>query len=134
MRLKKEDYNAAVGYLKRYNYNCINIINIRTDLMSIGSPRMDGLPKAPYIISDEVFNTVIKMEEDKELQKCIKEYKVVRQAYEMVSEDAKKIFDELYVKNKSKWDIISEGISERTFGRRKKELIYAVDSEIKKLA
>lgn len=134
MRISKEDYNTAVGCLKRYNYNCINILNIRSDIMTIGSPIINGMPKAPYSISDSVYNTVVKLQEDENLQKCLREYKAVVQALELVNRDSKYIFEELYVKSKTKWQIIDSGISERTFGRRKKELIYAVDREIKKLA
>lgn len=46
MKLSKEEYKEAKGCLKRYNYNCIKIINIKSDIMSIGSPVIDGLPKA----------------------------------------------------------------------------------------
>lgn len=134
MRLDKEDYNRAVGLLKRYNYNCITIMNIRADIMSIGAPAYDGMPKAPYKISDSVYNQYTQLQEDKQLQRALKEYKIVRQAIELVSNDAKYIFEELYMKNKSKWLIIDSGMSERTFARRKQELILAVSEEIKKLA
>lgn len=133
MRIDKEEYNKAVGCLKRYNYNCINIINIRADIMSIGSPNMSGLPKAPYTVSDNVFNSVIKLQEDKGLQQSIKEYKAVVQALELVNSDSKYIFEELYVKSKTKWQILESGMSERTFERRKNELIYAVHKQIKKI-
>ena len=36
------------------------------------------------------------------------------------------------MKGNTKWQIINSGMSERTYGRRKKELIYAVAEEIKK--
>ncbi len=134
MRLNTDDYKRAVGCLKRYNYNCIKIINIRADIISIGSPAMDGMPKAPYRVSDTVFDSVIKLQEDEELQKAIKEYKAVVQAVELVSKDSKYIFEELYIKSKTKWEIINSGMSERTYFRRKKDLIIAVDKELKKLA
>lgn len=103
--------------------------------MSIGSPSLDGLPKAPYSISDSVFNSVVKLQEDPQLNKVIKEYKAVRHALELVNEDSKLIFDELYVKNKYKWDIINDnGLSERTYVRRKSELVDVVHKELKKLA
>ena len=132
MRLNKEDYNKAVGILKRYNYNCITIMNIRADIMSVGVPANDGMPKAPYKISDSVYNQYIQLQEDKELQKSLKEYKIVRQALELVSNDSRYIFEEFYMKNKAKWQIIDSGMSERTYFRRKNELIEAVDKEIKK--
>lgn len=134
MRLNTDDYKRAVGCLKRYNYNCIKIINIRADIISIGSTAIDGMPKAPYRVSDTVFNSVIKLQEDEELQKAIKEYKAVVQAIELVSKDSKYIFEELYIKSKTKWEIINSGMSERTYFRRKKDLIIAVDKELKKLA
>lgn len=135
MRIPKEEYNRAAGCLKRYNYNCLNIINIRADIMSISIPSTDGMPKAPYSISDTVYNQYIKLQEDKELQKSLKEYKAVVQAVQLVNDDSKYIFNEMYIKQKGKWDVMNEkGLSERTFLRRKYELIYAVDKELKKMA
>lgn len=133
-RLPKEDYQNAVGILKRYNYNCINILNIRADIMSLSIPNADGMPKAPYNISDSVYNQYIRLQEDTALQKSLKEYKAVVQALELVSKDSKYIFEELYQKSKTKWEIMDSGMSERTYKRRKSELIYTVDKEIKKLA
>lgn len=134
MRLSKEDYNRAVGCLKRYNYNCINIINIRADIMSISVPENDGMPKAPYSISDSVYNQYIKLQEDKELQKSLREYKAVMQALQLSNKESKYIFEEEYRKDRNKWEIIEElHISEETYKRRKRALIYNVDKEIKKL-
>lgn len=134
MRLNKEEYNEAVGILKRYNYNCLNIMNIRADIMSLSVGINDGQPKAKYNVSDSVCNRLIEMEENEYLQRSIKEYKIVRQALELVNEDSKYIFEELYQKNNTKWNIINSGISERTFVRRKGDLIFAVHNEIKKMA
>lgn len=134
MRLNKEDYRKAEGCLRRYNYNCITIINLRADAMSVGVPSYDGMPKAPYSISDSVFNQYIKLQEDRELQKALKEYKAVRQAYELVNQDCKNIFNTYYQKQKTRWETMDLlGLSERTFVRRKSELINAVDKELKKI-
>lgn len=133
MRLSREEYKKAEGYLKRYNYNCINILNIRNDIMTLSAVNIDGLPKAPYSISDSVFNSVIQLQENRELNKSIHEYKIVVQALQLVSDDSKVIFEELYQKSKNKWDIMNEkGLSERTFVRRKGELINTVHKEINK--
>lgn len=134
MRLSKEEYRRAVGYLKRYSYNYITIMNIRADIMSVGVPDNNGMPKAPYTISDSVYNQYIRLQEDVELQKALKQYKIVRQALELVNKDSKYIFEELYIKNKTKWQIIDAGMSEATYKRRKQDLIYAVDSELKKMS
>lgn len=134
MRIAKEEYNKAVGCLKRYNYNCLNIINIRADIMSISAPSTDGMPKAPYNISDSVYNQYIKLQEDKELQKSLKEYKAVVQAIQLVSEDSKYIFEKEFRESKNKWQVINDmNVSEETYKRRKQKLIYAVDKELKKL-
>jgi len=135
MRLSREEYKKAEGYLKRYNYNCIKILNIRNDIITLSAVSIDGLPNAPYSISDTVFNSVIQLQENKELNKSIHECKIVGQALQLVSEDSKTIFIELYQKGKSKWDIINDILhtSEETYKRRKRELIYTVDQEIKKL-
>lgn len=135
MRLDKESYKKAEGCLRRYNYNCITIMNIRADIMNVGAVNTDGMPKAPYNISDSVYNQYIKLQEDKELQKSLKEYKAVRQALELVNKDGKDIFENYYQKQKNKWETIDIlGLSERTFLRRKKDLIYTVEKELKKLA
>lgn len=134
MRIPKEEYNKAVGSLKRYNYNCINIINIQSDILSLSIAPYDGLPKAPYNVGDTVFNKVIQLQDNEELNKSIKEYRAVGQALELVSKDSKYIFEELYRKGNTKWKIINSGMSEATFKRRKQELIYAVDKELKKMS
>lgn len=91
------------------------------------------MPKAPYAVSNNVLNKVIQKEENESLQNSIKEYKVVIQALELVNAESRLIFEELYRKNKYKWDIINDnGLSERTYFRRKSELIKAVHKEIKK--
>lgn len=134
MRLSNEEYKEASLCLKRYNYNCLKIMNIRADIMSIGSPVLDGIPKAPYSVSDRTLKAVVELQENEYLQKAIKEYKAVVQAVELVNKDSKYIFEEFYIKSKPKWEIINSGISERTFVRRKGDLIYAVHKELKKLA
>jgi DNA-directed RNA polymerase specialized sigma subunit len=135
MRLNTEDYKRAEGCLKRYNYNCVRILNIRADIMSVSIPSNDGMPKAPYNISDSVYNQYIKLQEDVELQNALKEYKAVRQALELVNEDCKRVFENYYQKQKSRWETIEDvNLSERTFVRRKGELIHTVDKELKKLA
>lgn len=73
-------------------------MNIKMDIMSIGSPNLDGMPKAPYTISDSVLNSVIRMQENKVLQQSIKEYKVVIQALELTDKITKEIFEEEYQK------------------------------------
>lgn len=134
MKLSREDYKKAKNCLKRYNYNCINILNIRADIMSISATTIDGMPKAPYKITDNVFNSVIQLQENEQLQKSITEYKAVRQALELVNEDSKYIFEGLYIKGRNKWDIINEmNVSEETYKRRKRDLIYAVEKEIRKM-
>lgn len=132
MRLSKEDYREAKGCLKRYNYNCIKIMNIRADIMNIGSPSLDGLPKAPYSTSDRVLESVIKLQEDKELQETIKEYKAVVQALQLVNKDAKEIFKKQYQLGLTKWEIIDSGMSEGTYKRRHSDLVYAIHKELKK--
>ena len=134
MRIPKEEYNKAVGCLKRYNYNCINIINIQSDILSLSIAPYDGMPKAPYNVGDTVFNKVIQLQENKELNKSIKEYKAVVQALQLVDEISKSIFEEEYRKGNTKWQVIhSLNISESTYERRKRNLIYNTYKEIKKL-
>lgn len=133
MRLSKEEYREAKGCLKRFNYNCIKIMNIRADILSISAITIDGMPKAPYNVSDPVLKSVIKLQEDEELQKAIKEYKAVTQARELLNPDSKNILEEFYIKGKSKWEIINSGMSERTYERRHRDLIYTVYKELKKI-
>lgn len=100
-RLSKEDYRKAKGCLKRYNYNCINIINIQSDILSLSVTPNDGLPKAPYSIGNITLSKVIQLEEDKYLQKSIKEYKAVIQALALLNDNMiNKIFEEEYQKRR----------------------------------
>lgn len=133
MRLSKEEYKRAENCLRRYNYNRVTILNIRADIMSLGAVNYDGMPKAKYNISDSVSNSIIQLQENKYLQMALKECRAVEQALLLVNKDSKYIFDQLYVKSKSKWDIIDSGISERTYFRRKKDLIFAVNKELNKM-
>lgn len=134
MKLSKEEYREAQGCLKRYNYNCVKILNIRADIMDLGAQNLDGMPKPKNNVSDRVLESVIKLQEDEALQVAIKEYKAVVQAIQLVDEDEKKIFETIYILSKSKWELINNGMSERTYFRKKKELITQVSKELKKLA
>lgn len=131
MRIPNEEYKKATKCLKRYSYNCIKILNIRADIITLSGVSIDGLPKAKYNITDNVLDSVIKLQEDENLQEAIKEYKAVKQAIEKIHKDSVYIFEELYRKGTSKWDIIYKlNVSEETYKRRKRELIYAVYEEI----
>ena len=59
MKLSKEEYREAKGCLKRYNYNCVKILNIRADIMDLGAQNLDGLPKPKNNVSDRVLETRI---------------------------------------------------------------------------
>ena len=134
MRLENQEYRQAVNCLKRYNYNCIKIMSIREDIMSISGLNMDGMPKPKYLKSDMVLNSVIQLQEDEELKRAVKEVKAVQMALQLVDEDCKNIFEKIYIQSKSKWELINNGMSERTYFRKKTELITQVNKELKKLA
>ena len=134
MRLSKEEYRKAEGCLKRYNYNCVNILNIRSDVMSISAINYDGMPKPKYNISDSVSNSIIQLQENKYLQEALRECKAVENTLLLVNQDCKKIFQKFYVESKCKWEVIEElKASEETYKRRKRNLIYTVHKELKKL-
>lgn len=133
-RLKKEEYREAKGCLKRYNYNCLNIMNIQMDILNISVSPCDGLPKAPYSVGDSTLNKVIQLDENEKLKKSMREYKAVVQALQLVNEDSKFIFEKEFRESKYKWDVIDElNKSEETYKRRKRELIYAVHNELNKM-
>ena len=134
MRIPKEEYNKAVECLKRYDYNCINIVNRQSDILSLSIAPISDMPRVPYGIGDTTLQKVLQLESDVELQKSIKEYKAVVQALKLVNKDCKLIFEELYRKGNTKWQIIDSGMSEGTYKRRKSELIYIVYKELKKLS
>ena len=134
MRLENQEYRQAVNCLKRYNYNCIKIMSIREDIMSISGLNMDGMPKPKYSKSDMVLNSVIQLQEDEELKRAVKEVKAVQMALQLVDEECKNIFEKIYIQSKSKWELINNGMSERTYFRKKTELITQVNKELKKLA
>lgn len=134
MRIPKEEYNKAVGCLKRYNYNCIKIMDIRENIMSTSGQNLDGMPKAKYNTSDIVINSVIQLQTNEELKKASKELKAVQLALQLVDEDCRAIFESTYIQSQSKWQLINNGMSERTYFRKKTELIMQVNRELKKLA
>lgn len=105
------------------------------NILGINATTIDGMPKAKYNISDSVYNKYIQLQENKELNEALKEIKAVRKAIALVNKDEKDIFENYYLKQKTKWETIEIlGLSERTFLRRKKDLIYTVERELKKLA
>lgn len=59
----------------------------------------------------------------------------VEKALDIVSDDARYIFEQLFLLNKTKYQVITsnEGLSERTFERRKRELIYAVHNMLENI-
>lgn len=41
MKIPKEEYRKAKGYLKRYQFNCINILMIRNDTIGLTGNGLD---------------------------------------------------------------------------------------------
>ena len=105
--MKRSDYNKAKNILKRYSYNSIEITKKGID-----------------IIEDE---------HDKDLQECINEYKIVKRALKLAHKDCEDILQKYYIKRMTKWEIVNEGMSARTFERRLQDLIYNVAKEYKKM-
>lgn len=102
-RLSKEDYNKAKGCLKRYNYNCIKIINIQNDILSLSIAPNDGLPRAPYSVGNTTLNKLMQLQDNKELQKAIREYKAVQQALILINDKiTDDIFEEEFQKRRKK--------------------------------
>lgn len=100
-KLSKEEYNRAKSCLQRYNYNCINIMNIQSDILSLSVAPCYGLPKAPYAVGNITLNKVIQLEENKNLQKSINEYKSVAQALILINDKiTNDIFKEEYQKRR----------------------------------
>ena len=134
MRIPKDEYKKAKSCLFRYNYNCLNILMIKSNIPEISAINYDGMPKGKYNINDIVSNTIIQLEDNKELQKSIKEHNIVIKALEIVGRDSQYIFEHFFnKKDMTKWDIIDKlCVSEETYKRRYRELIYAVYEVMKK--
>lgn len=135
MRLSKEDYRAAEDALWNYNYNLKEIIQLEADIINIGIPNRCGLPNAPYRVSDSTFAAVLRLEEYPERRAMLKQKNAVERAIEKVRHDDAVLIFNLYYKDKMSWQSTIEkiGMSERTFSRRKQELIEAVHKELKKI-
>ena len=133
MRLSREDYRKAEGCLKYYDYNCATILSKNNDITYLSAINYDGMPKAPYNISDPTARLVMKADEDEHYQRAIRQYKAVELTKLLVNPDCLVIFERFYRNRENKWKIIhEEGYSEETFKRRKRELIYKVHEELKK--
>ena len=133
-KLSDYEYKEAMGYLKRFNNNCLDIIIARNELISISSPKYDGLPKPPYNISDPVSNTVIKLQENKILNRAIYEWGIVRKSLDLCDKITREIFkEEFELGEKNRWKIMETlHISEDQFKRRRQKLIYLVHENIYK--
>jgi len=117
-------------------------MDIKDDILCLNSTQLDGMPKAKYNVSDSTLNKTIQLNENEIIQKCAKEIKAVNQAILLLKSD--KIIEEIYKKYESeeydkwgkinKWDIINKfNISEETYKRRRKKLIYTIHDELNKL-
>ena len=61
-----------------------------------------------------------------------KEYQAVERAKLLLGIESRYIFEEEFRKKRNKWDVMEElSISEPTYKRRRKELIYTIHSELK---
>lgn len=100
-RLSKDEYNKSKRCLKRYNYNCINIMNIQSDILSLSVAHCNGLPRAPYSVGNTTLNKVIQLEDNKSLQNSIREYKAVVQALILINDNiTNEMFKEEYQKRR----------------------------------
>ena len=134
MRIPKEEYNKARACLKRYSYNCMNILTRRLDIMQLSAVNMDGMPHAKGQISDLVANSVIRLDEDKSIKDSYKEYDAIQKALTLVDKDTRLIFEHLYEKqDMNKYEIMDDiHISEDTYKRKHIDLVYAVYEVMKK--
>lgn len=134
MRISRNEYNEAEECLKRYKYNCRAIKIIPKDLITMSSGYNVGI-KAPNSISDPVFNNLVRIQENKELQRAIIEYNAVENAILLLTKDEAEVFESYYIQKKTRSEIADEmGLSDRSIRRRHSSLIYKVHKELKKLA
>lgn len=92
------------------------------------------MPHSKYSISDVVANSVIRLDEDKNIQASYEEYGAIQRALELVDSDTKAIFTHLYEKkDMNKYEIMDDiHISEDTFKNKHRKLVYAVYEAMKK--
>jgi hypothetical protein len=134
MKLSNEEYKEAEECLLNYRYNSVAKDTIPKDIINISSPSI-GAVKAPYSTSDSVFNNYLNLEEDIELKKVLTQYKAVENAKLLLTEDEEVVLNNFYIKRENKYKVMDIlHIADRTFARRKKNLIYKVHKELKKLA
>jgi len=104
------EYKETIELLKRYAYNKGNI--------------------EVAMIEDSTYKRIMDMDIAEQIKMSAIEYKIVKQALNLSSCDAKMVFDQFFVQGKTKWTIMNEfAMSARTFERRKNELIYATQKE-----
>lgn len=88
-------------------------------------------------LSKEKYDTAILMLKKYNYNKINKsrEAEIVEKALLLVDNDSNHIFIEEFCKKRNKWDIMIElGLSDSTYKRRRKEIIYAVNNELSKLS
>ena len=133
--LKKQDYPANLIDIYVIADNCTdNTVKIAKEAGAIVLERKEDDPKKRTKGAALQWFLKQKIEENADLQNALKEYKAVVQALQLVNKDSKYIFEEMYIKSRNKWDIIRElNISEETYKRRHRKLIYTTYEELKKL-
>ena len=133
-RISDEKFKEAKGCLRRYAYNKLNIVTIRFDIMNISAVDYSSGSVKTNSISDTVGNSVIQLDENKALKNSMREIKAVEMAKKIIDEETLYILEHLYdKKDMSKWEIIGNGVSERSFYRKHKELILKIADILEKI-
>lgn len=133
MKIPKEEYRKVIKCLKNYKYNEMQKNEIEADILAINISPADS-PRTSSGISDTVFNKVMQLQQDEDLQRCIKEYKAVERMLLLVDDIAKEIFEEEFKKGNHKWKVIKNlNLTLSTYERRKRELVYTTYRELKKV-
>jgi len=134
IRISDEKFREAKGCLRRYAYNKLNIVTIRFDIMNITGINYDSNTAKTNRINSVVENSVIELEENKELKKSVREIKAIEMTKKIIDEETLFILEHLYdKKDMTKWEIIGNGVSERSFYRKHKELILKIADILEKI-
>ena len=131
MKIPTEEYRKIIKYLKNYEYNKKKVKEIEADILGISSNPTDSF-KASSGISDPVFNQLMQLETNEDRKICIKECKIVEDMLILISKETYEIFEEVFINKKGRSQILADlHISESTYERRKRELIYTTYKVVK---
>lgn len=131
MNKPSESYKRARNSLNNYLKNKEQYKIIEDEILGCKVPSYDGMPKPINKTSDMVFNQLVQLLKNDKLKKVAIETKAVELTVKQLNKDMLDLFNRIFISKENKIDTtIDTGLSERTYERKKKEIIGYVQENL----